>query len=107
MIAHPVVAYLTAAPVATGKGSEGFRAAFFRQQIGAVEGDLRGLCRVDGVGAPDDHQTAAAGQVRFQRLEGVNAYASLVEASVRGVGFFGVGKKGVPFWASFSAACQA
>jgi len=61
-----------------------------------------GIC---GTGALDDDQTSCSGQICFQRLEGVNTYCALLEASVCDVGLFGVGKKGVPFsavrWAAW------
>jgi len=68
------------------------------------EGELRHLFRGGGTGAADYGQAAASGQVCLQWLEGVNAYGALVEASVGGVGFFGVGKRVEPSWASRSAA---
>jgi len=68
------------------------------------EGDLRNLFGVGCAGAPDDGEAAASGQVCLQWLERVNAYGSLVEASVLGVRFFRVDKKGVPSRASRSAA---
>lgn len=64
--------------------------------IGGEECNLRGFFRVDSSGALDDSQTSTTGQVRFQWFEWVNADGSLVEASVSGIGFFYVGKKGVP-----------
>jgi len=68
------------------------------------EGDLRGLFGIGGAGAPDDGEAAASGQVCLQWLEGVNAYGSLVEASVLCVRLFCVGKRGEPSRTSRSAA---
>jgi len=68
------------------------------------EGRLWNLFGVGGAGSADDGQAAASGQVGLQRLEGVNAYGSLVEASVLGVWLFCVGKRGEPTRAIRSAA---
>ena len=104
VVAHPVVAYLAAAPVSAGEFCEATGASLFGWMIGSEEGDLRDFFGICGSGAADDGQAATSGQVCFERLEGVNLYASLVEASVGGVGFFCVGKRGEPSWASRSAA---
>lgn len=72
--------------------------------VGGEEGELRHLFGVGGAGAADDGEAAASGQIRLQRLKGVNAYASLIEASVLDVRLFCVGKRGVAFRASLSAA---
>ena len=72
--------------------------------VGGEECELRHLFGVGCSGALDDGQRAASGQIRLQRLKGVNPYGSLIEASVLGVGLFCVGKRGVAFRASSSAA---
>ena len=104
VVTHPVVSYFAATPVSAGEFCEATGASLFGWMIGSEEGDLRDFFRIGGAGAADDGQTAACGQVCFEWLEGVNFYASLVEASVGGVGFFCVGKRGEPSWASRSAA---
>lgn len=104
MVAHPVVAYLRATPVPACQLGEGVRTSLIRMMVSGEEGSLWNLFGVGGAGTPDDGQAAASGQVCLQRLEGVNAYGSLVEASVLGVWLFCVGKRGEPAWAIRSAA---
>ena len=104
MVTHPVVSYFAAAPVSSGEFGEGLCASFLGRMVSSEKGDLRHFFGIGGAGAADDGQTAACGQVCFEWFEGVNFYASLVEASVGGVGFFCVGKRGEPSWASRSAA---
>lgn len=101
VVAHPVVADLAAAPVAASEACEEPRAPVFGRVGGDVEGYLGGLvvlagAGAAGAGAADDREAARAGQARFEGLEGVNAYGAFIEASVGDVGFFDVGKKGVP-----------
>ena len=104
MVTHPVVSYFAAAPVSSREFGEGLRASCLGPMVGSEEGDLRHFFGIGGAGAAYDGQTAATGQVCFEGFEGVNFYVSLVEASVGGVGFFCVGKRGEPSWASRSAA---
>lgn len=61
---------------------------------GDVEGDGGLFVLVEGAGAFDDRQTPGSGQSGLQRFEGIGRYRALVAASVTGVGFFGVGKRG-------------
>ena len=96
VVTHPVVSYLAATPVSSREFGEGLGASFLGWMIGREGGDLRHFIGVGGAGAAYDGQTAATGQVCFERFEGVNFYVSLVEASVGGVGFFCVGKRGSP-----------
>ena len=107
VVAHPVVADFAAGPVAAGQLSEAAGATLLHRLGGDVVSHLRHLAGLAGVGAVDDRQTAGGGQVGFQRLEGVNLYSALIEASVGDVGFFGLGKKGVPSRARRSAARKA
>jgi hypothetical protein len=95
VVAHPVVADFTTAPVAAGEACKAFGTAFHGRVAGDVEGYLRCFVLGSCAGAPYDDQTACTGQFGLQWLEGIDTYASLVEAPVGGVGFFGVGKKGV------------
>ena len=104
VVTHPVVSYLAATPVPPSEFGEGLGASCLGPMIGSEEGGLRHFIGVGGAGAAYDGQTSATGQVCFEWLEGVNFYASLVEASVGGVGFFRVGKRGEPSWANRSAA---
>lgn len=77
---------------------------FFGRMIGREEGgDLLDFFGIGGSVAADEGQAAASGQVCFEWLEGVNFYASPVEAPVGGVEFFCEGKGGAS-WASRSAA---
>lgn len=71
---------------------------------GNVESRLGNLVRLTGSCAPDDREAARARQAGLEGIEGVYAYRALVEAPVRDVGLFGVGKKGVPSLAARSAA---
>ena len=96
MVTDPVVAYFAAAPVATCEIGETFCTAFFRSNGTDVEGHLRDFFGIGGAGTLDDDQASGSGQIGLQRLEGVNAYPTLIEASVCDVYLFGVGKKGVP-----------
>lgn len=96
MISNPVVAYFAAAPVTACKLGETFCTALFRSNGTDVEGHLRDFFGIRGAGTLDDDQASGCGQIRLQRLEGVNAYSTLIEASVCDVYLFGVGKKGVP-----------
>ena len=63
---------------------------------GGVEGDRRFFVFVESAGALDHDQTARSRQSGLQGFEGIDFYPALVAASVVGVGFFGVGKRGVP-----------
>lgn len=78
--------------MSSGECGEGLRASFFRWMVCGEEGNLRNLFGVGCAGAADDGEAAASGQVCLQWLEGVNAYGSLVEASVLCVRLFCVGK---------------
>ena len=91
-----MIAYFTAAPVATSEVAEIFPRAVFRGNGTDVEGHSRNFFRICGTGAADDRQAACSGQVCLQRFEGANVYCALVETSVFDVGRFGVGKKGAP-----------
>lgn len=64
---------------------------------GNVESDSGFFVLVERAGALNNNEAARAGQSRFGRLDGVDSYSALVEASVTGVRFFGVGKRGEPF----------
>jgi len=94
-VAHPVVAAFAAAPMAACQLAKGTGAAGRRGMAAGVEGDRGLLVVVEGAGAFDDHQTAGSGQSGLQRFEGIDRDLALVEAPVTGVGFFGVGKRGV------------
>ena len=97
MITNPVVAYFASAPVTACKLGETFcTALFIRSNRADVEGDLRDFFGIGGASTFNDNQTSGSRQIRFQRLEGVNAYPTLIEASVCDVYLFGVGKKGAP-----------
>jgi len=104
MIADPVIADLTAAPVVSGITGETRSASLFGRMRGDEESGLRGFVRLSGAGASDDRKTARSGQIGLKWLEGVDVYRALVEASVGDVGLFCVGKKGVPSLAVRSAA---
>ena len=104
MITNPVVAYFAAAPVTACELGETFCTGLFRSNGTDVEGHLRNFFGVCGAGTADDRKASCPGQICFQRLERVNAYRTLVKASVCDVGLFGVGKRGVPFFAVRSAA---
>ena len=94
-VAHPVVAALAAAPVAAGQVCKEAGAAWCWTMAGGVEGDGGLFGFVEGAGALDDHQTAGSGQSGLQRFERIDLYLALIKAPVAGVGFFGVGKRGV------------
>ena len=96
MVAYPVVAYFAAAPVATRELGETFCTALFRSNGTDIEGDLRNFFAIRGAGTLDDNQASGSRQIGLQRLEAVNAYPALVEASECDIDLFGVGKKGVP-----------
>ena len=96
VIAHPVVSYLRASPVSSGEFGKALSASFFGWKVGGEEGELRHFFRVGRAGAAYDCKATASGQVCLKWFEGVNFYASLIEASVLGVGFFCVGKRGEP-----------
>ena len=96
MVTDPVIAYFAAAPVATCEFGKGLCTAFFRSNRTDVEGDFCDFFGLCSLGAPDNGETARSGQICFQRLEEVNTYRALIEASVCDFGLFGVGKKGVP-----------
>ena len=96
MVANPVVAYFAAAPVPTRELGETFCTALFRSNGTDVEGDLQGFFGIGGAATLNNDQASGSRQIGLQRLEAVNAYPALVEASVCDVYFFGVGKKGVP-----------
>ena len=104
VVSHPVVAYIVAGPVAADEPGEATGASLFGRMIGREEGDLLDFFGIGASGAADDGQAAASGQLCFERLEGVNFCALLVEALVGSVEFFCVGKSGEPSWASRSAA---
>lgn len=94
-VAHPVVPALAAAPMAARQLAKVAGAARRRRMAAGVEGDRGLLVVVAGAGAFDDRQTACSGESSLQRFEGKDRYPALIEAPVTGVGFFGVGKRGV------------
>ncbi len=96
MVTNPVVAYLAAAPVPAYEPGEGFCTALFRINGTDIEGLFGDFFGIYGAGAADERKASCSGQICFQRLEGVNAYCALIEASVCNVGLFGVGKRGAP-----------
>ncbi len=96
MVTDPVIAYFAAAPVTACKPGKTFCTALFRSNGTDVEADFRDFFGIRGAGTLNDDQASGSGQIRLQRLEGVNAYPTLIEASVCDVYLFGVGKKGVP-----------
>ncbi len=97
MVPNPVVAYFAAAPVAACELGETFCTALFIRSNGTdVEGYLRNFFGIGGAGTLNDDQASGSRQIGLQRLEAVNAYPTLIEASVCDVYLFGVGKKGVP-----------
>lgn len=104
MVTNPVIAYFAAAPVSTGELGKGYCTAFFRSNGADVEGHFRNFFGICSPCTADDREASGSREIRLQRLEGVNAYVALVEASVCDVGLFGVGKKGVAFLALVSAA---
>ena len=96
MVANPVIAYFTTAPVFARKLSEGFCTTLFRSNGTDIEGhlgDFFGFCCTCAV---DNREASCPRQIGLHGLEGVNLYRALVKASVIGVGLFGVGQKGVP-----------
>ncbi len=97
MVSDPVIAYFAAAPVATCEFGKDFCTVLFNSKGADVEGDLWDFFGLCGLGAGDDREAARSRQICFQRLEGVNTYRALIEASMCDVRLFGVGKKGVPF----------
>ena len=104
MVTNPVIAYFAAAPVSTRELGKGCCTAFFRSNGADVEGSFRNFFGVCCACAADYREASGSGKICLHRLEGVNAYVALVEASVCDVGLFGVGKKGVAFSAMVSAA---
>ena len=96
MIPNPVVAYFATAPVIACKLGETFCTALFRSNGTDVEGHLWDFFGIGGASTLNDDQASGSGQIGLQRLEGVNAYPALIEASVCDVYVFGVGKKGAP-----------
>ena len=93
-VADPMVAALTAPPVAAGQICEEASATWGGRVAGGVKSDRGFLAIVEGGGPLDDNQAARSGQASLQGFEGINSYPTLVQASVSGVGFFGVGKRG-------------
>lgn len=101
-VADPMVAAFAAYPVAAGELAEVTGAARPGGMVGDVEGGGGLFVFVEGGGAFDHGERTRAGQVGFEGFEGIDPYRAPVEASVTGVGLFGVGKKGVP-----AAFCRA
>ena len=94
-VAHPVVAAFAAAPVTAGQLSKLAGAVGRRRMAGGVEGDRGLFVFVEGGGALDDDQRTRSGQSGLQRLEGIDLYLALVQASVGGVRLFCEEKRGV------------
>lgn len=104
MVAHPVVADFASAPVPPGQLSEAAGTPFCGRLRGDVISHRRHFVGFARLGAVYHGKAAGSRQVRFQRLEGVNLYAPLVEAPMGDVGFFGVDKRGEPSRTSRCAA---
>jgi len=94
-VAHPMVAAFTAGPVSAGQMCKVAGAVGRRGMAGGVEGDRGLFVLVEGGGALDHGQRARSGQSGLQGLERIDFYLALVAASVVGVRFFCVGKRGV------------
>jgi len=107
VIADPVVAYFAASPVTSCESGKVPGTTLFGGKIRGKEGNFRHFGRIGGACAFDDGKATASGQVCLQRFEGIDPHGSLVEASVCGVGFLCVGKKGVACSAVALAALRA
>ena len=104
-IAHPVVADLTAAPVAPNGGGEILRRP--RQPAAQVVGGGDHGWRRGGDGSlMHDHQSAHVGQVHVQRFQREDGDAPGVESSVVGSYTF-AGKRGAAFAARACAWARA
>lgn len=70
---------------------------------GVEEGNGGLFVWIQGAGAPDNRKASGSWQTRLERLDGIDRYGSLVEASVAGIDWLDMGKRGV-VWAIFKAA---
>ena len=104
MVADPVVPDFTTGPVASCKPGEGWRTAFLGRVRGNKVSYLGNFVGLPGACAVNNNKCPGTGEIGFQGLKGVDFYGALIEASMRDVGFFGVGKKGVASCAVRSAA---
>jgi hypothetical protein len=82
-------------------------AALLRRKVGGKKSNFGCFVCLGRACALDDGEAAAPGQVGFKRLEGIDLYGSLVEATVFSVGLLCVGKKGVACSAVRLAALKA
>ncbi len=98
-----MIAALASRPVSAGQVCELFCAALLARMVGEVERDAGLFALLAGVSAPDKRKASGSWQSRLHRLDGIDLYCSLVEASVGRIDLLDMGKKGV-IWAILEAA---
>ena len=90
-----MVAYLTACPVPCCELGKVFDAGWIQREVRGEESDFGLFVRIGRLCALDNDEASTPWKVGLKGLEGIELYASLVEATVSGVGLLCVGKKGV------------
>lgn len=101
-VTYPVVAAFASTPMATSQLCKATGTAGCWTTAGDVKGNRGFFVFIESGGALDHDQGARAGQSCLQGFEGIDFYPALVQASVTGVRFFCVAKRGVPL-----AFCKA